>query len=126
MYQNGGGDVTKYKEMAHPNFVNYAKDGTHLVLLNGFELPIQPYVKKADQLKQGQPGQQPVNPQQQQQQQQQQAVPQQPTQGNPQQNAVSLYIFTYEQRVRCDRFCVAPLTFICKCAPTRVSTFNYW
>ena len=115
MYQNGGGDVTKYKEMAHPNFVNYAKDGTHLVLLNGFELPIQPYVKKADQLKQGQPGQQPVNPQQQQQQ-QQQAVPQQPTQGNPQQNAVSLYIFIYKQRVRCDRFCVAPRTFICKCA----------
>jgi hypothetical protein len=25
MFQNGGGDVTKYKEMAHPNFVNYAK-----------------------------------------------------------------------------------------------------
>ena len=89
MFQNGGGDVTKYKEMAHPNFVNYAKDGTHLVLLNGFELPIQPYVKKADQQKQGQ---QTVNPQQQQQQQQQQAVSQQPTAVNPQQNAVSLYI----------------------------------
>ena len=98
MFQNGGGDVTKYKEMTHPNFVNYAKDGTHLVLLNGFELPIQPYVKKADQQKQGQ---QTVNPQQQQSQgqaphlqQQQQVVSQQPTAGNPQQNAVSLYIFT--------------------------------
>ena len=87
MFQNGGGDVAKYKEMAHPNFVNYAKDGTHLVLLNGFELPIQPYVKKADQLKQGQP----VNQQQQQQQQvQQQANPQQPNAGNPQQPTVSL------------------------------------
>ena len=52
MYQITGGDLSKYKETNNPNFVNYAKDGTQLVLLNGFELERQPYVTKATQQKQ--------------------------------------------------------------------------
>ena len=65
MFSMSGGDVQKHKDS-----VNYAKDGTQLVLLNGFELQKRPFVSKADSLSQQT---------QQNQQQQQQAVQPQPT-----------------------------------------------
>ena len=65
MFSMSGGDVQKHKDS-----VNYAKDGTQLVLLNGFELQKRPFVSKADSLTQQN---------QQNQQQQQQAVQPQPT-----------------------------------------------
>ena len=47
MFSLSGGDVQKHKDS-----VNYAKDGTQLVLLNGFELQKRPFVSKADSLTQ--------------------------------------------------------------------------
>ena len=41
MFTMSGGDLQKHKDS-----VNYAKDGTQLVLLNGFELQKRPFVSK--------------------------------------------------------------------------------
>ena len=73
LFKMAGGDVQKHKDR-----INYAKDGTQLVLLNGFELPTQPFIPKSASI---------ANSQQDQQQQQQQIpqpAQQQPAQQQPQ------------------------------------------